>query len=120
MQSYDRYPPRTSWTAYFWPVILFLVMVGVLAWRFMPLYRTSGLDPNAEPRPIAPRGDLAADEKTTIELFKQSSPAVVHITTLTRRVGRYSFDTFEIPQGTGSGFTWDDKGHVVTNFHVIQ
>jgi S1-C subfamily serine protease len=27
---------------------------------------------------------------------------------------------FEIPQGTGSGFLWDDQGHVVTNFHVIE
>jgi S1-C subfamily serine protease len=26
----------------------------------------------------------------------------------------------EIPQGTGSGFIWDDAGHIVTNFHVIQ
>ena len=25
----------------------------------------------------------------------------------------------EIPQGTGTGFLWDDKGHIVTNFHVI-
>jgi S1-C subfamily serine protease len=25
----------------------------------------------------------------------------------------------EIPQGTGTGFLWDDDGHVVTNFHVI-
>ena len=26
----------------------------------------------------------------------------------------------EIPRGTGSGFVWDDRGHVVTNFHVVQ
>ena len=26
----------------------------------------------------------------------------------------------EIPQGTGSGFFWDQAGHIVTNFHVIQ
>ncbi|OGD30863.1 MAG: 2-alkenal reductase, partial [Candidatus Aminicenantes bacterium RBG_19FT_COMBO_58_17] len=26
---------------------------------------------------------------------------------------------FEIPQGTGSGFIWDEAGHIVTNFHVI-
>ncbi len=26
----------------------------------------------------------------------------------------------EIPAGTGSGFVWDDRGHVVTNFHVVQ
>ena len=29
-------------------------------------------------------------------------------------------DTLQIPQGTGSGFVWDTKGHVVTNFHVIR
>jgi S1-C subfamily serine protease len=25
----------------------------------------------------------------------------------------------EIPQGAGSGFLWDEEGHVVTNYHVI-
>src|SRR5262249_54812266 len=31
-------------------------------------------------------------------------------------------DFFEITkiEGAGSGFVWDDKGHVVTNFHVIE
>jgi S1-C subfamily serine protease len=27
---------------------------------------------------------------------------------------------FEVEAGTGSGFVWDDAGHIVTNFHVIQ
>jgi S1-C subfamily serine protease len=27
---------------------------------------------------------------------------------------------FEVPAGSGSGFVWDDRGHVVTNFHVVQ
>merc|ERR1712176_1285315 len=26
----------------------------------------------------------------------------------------------EVPLGSGSGFLWDDKGHVVTNYHVIS
>ena len=26
----------------------------------------------------------------------------------------------EVPSGTGSGFVWDDKGHIVTNYHVIR
>jgi len=25
----------------------------------------------------------------------------------------------EYPQGTGTGFLWDDRGHVVTNYHVV-
>ena len=26
----------------------------------------------------------------------------------------------EIPSGTGTGFVWDDRGNIVTNFHVIK
>jgi S1-C subfamily serine protease len=26
----------------------------------------------------------------------------------------------QVPRGTGTGFVWDDRGHIVTNFHVIQ
>ena len=26
----------------------------------------------------------------------------------------------EVPAGTGSGFIWDEQGHVVTNYHVIS
>jgi S1-C subfamily serine protease len=28
--------------------------------------------------------------------------------------------TQEVPAGQGTGFVWDDEGHVVTNYHVIQ
>ena len=31
-----------------------------------------------------------------------------------------SLDVQQVPRGTGSGFVWDKKGHVVTNYHVIQ
>jgi S1-C subfamily serine protease len=26
----------------------------------------------------------------------------------------------QVPRGTGTGFVWDEQGHIVTNFHVIQ
>ncbi len=75
--------------------------------------------PQAEPRPIIARGDLAEDEESTIELFRRASPSVVYITT-TRAVRRgMSFNVLEIPQGSGSGVIWDRDGHIVTNFHVI-
>ena len=32
----------------------------------------------------------------------------------------FSMDTAKLPAGMGSGFIWDDKGHVVTNYHVIK
>ena len=32
----------------------------------------------------------------------------------------WSRNIFTLPRGTGSGFIWDDKGHVVTNYHVIE
>jgi S1-C subfamily serine protease len=75
---------------------------------------------DAAPRPVAARGDLAADEQPTIELFRQASPSVVFITSLARRRDFFTLNVFEIPQGTGSGFLWDEEGHVITNYHVIQ
>jgi S1-C subfamily serine protease len=78
------------------------------------------LDPKAAPRPVAPRGELAADEKATIALFRQASPSVVHITTLTVQRDIFTLNLLQIPEGTGSGFIWDESGNIVTNFHVIQ
>jgi S1-C subfamily serine protease len=69
---------------------------------------------------VAPRGDLAEDERATIELFEASSPSVVFVTTVTRGRDPFTLNLYEIPRGTGSGFLWDDAGHVVTNFHVVQ
>jgi S1-C subfamily serine protease len=74
----------------------------------------------AAPRVVAARGDLAAGEQATIELFREASPSVVYITSLGLVRDWYSLRPVEIPRGTGSGFLWDDQGHVVTNFHVVQ
>ncbi len=74
----------------------------------------------APARPVVARGSLAEDEAATIELFRQSSASVVHVTSINVRRGQLSLKPFEIPQGTGSGFIWDSKGHIVTNHHVIE
>jgi len=61
------------------------------------------------------------DEQNNMEVFRHASPSVVYITS--SRLVRRSFFTLnpeEIPQGSGSGFIWDEQGYVVTNFHVIQ
>ena len=74
----------------------------------------------ASPRAITPRGPLAADELANIDLFRRVSPSVVHITTLAQQRDLFSMNVQQVPRGTGTGFVWDDQGHVVTNFHVIQ
>jgi S1-C subfamily serine protease len=75
---------------------------------------------DAPARPITPRGPLAADELANIEVFKRLSPSVVHITTLEVARDFFSRSVQQVPRGTGTGFVWDNQGHVVTNFHVIQ
>lgn len=73
-----------------------------------------------EPRPVAPRGPLVPEELTTIGIFERASPSVVYITTVQHVRDFFSRNVMRVPQGTGSGFIWDDAGHVVTNYHVIR
>src|SRR5262249_41137769 len=59
------------------------------------------------------------DEKSTIELYNNAKPSVVHITTTALRRD-INLNVQQVPEGTGSGFVWDDQGHVVTNYHVVR
>src|SRR5512142_1817410 len=110
-----RRPARHGWLV---PFALGLV-AAVLLYQLVSGWPRLGGGPPAEPRPVTPRGDLAADEKATIELFRRSSPSVAFITTLAQQPMGF-FEIQEVPQGAGSGIVWDAQGHVVTNFHVIQ
>src|SRR5215211_5097161 len=77
----------------------------------------------ATPRTVAPRGNLAEAERTAIEIFERVSPSVVQV------AGRAAAATSSVEgeeesEGSrtqsGTGFIWDDAGHVVTNSHVVQ
>jgi S1-C subfamily serine protease len=65
-------------------------------------------------------GQISDGERATVELFQHAAPSVVFITSLAVRRNAFRFNLTQIPRGSGSGFVWDDQGHVVTNFHVIQ
>lgn len=74
-----------------------------------------------EPRSVTPSSGLLPEERATVNLFRETQPSVVYITTLAtqRRVDLFGRRFDRVQDGTGSGFLWDDKGHIVTNFHVI-
>ncbi|HEY6897029.1 MAG TPA: trypsin-like peptidase domain-containing protein [Rhodocyclaceae bacterium] len=93
-----------------------IVCVALLAFV---LASVIGHTRQAQPRPVTPRGELTADEKSTIDIFRRASNAVVYITTLDQVLNPWTLNVREVPSGTGSGFIWDDQVHVVTNYHVI-
>ncbi len=97
--------------------ILGLVSLGLLAgWcghAFAPL--------PVRARPVTPRGALLDWEKASVQRFREAAPSVVYITTTEERARDFfGMEVVEVPAGSGTGFIWDEQGHVVTNFHVIQ
>lgn len=100
----------------------FVILIAVLVafwWLFVKPDHIR-FDSNAVPRAVTARGDLAEDEKNTIELFQATSASVVYITTTELRKNFFSLNVYEIPTGTGSGFIWDREGRIVTNYHVLE
>jgi S1-C subfamily serine protease len=81
----------------------------------------TGCTPRAEaaPRPITPRDGLTTEERSNIEVFEKWKGSVVFISTSNRVMDFWTRDVMSVPQGTGSGFAWDEQGHIVTNMHVI-
>jgi S1-C subfamily serine protease len=97
-----------------------IVFACVIGWLAFQTFQPALLDPKAVSRPIEARGDLASDEKNTIDIFRNAAPSVVYITSIAVRRNLFSLNVYEIPQGTGSGFIWDKQGRIVTNYHVIS
>ena len=88
-----------------------LALAALLAWQGLAA---------AQPRPVTPRGELDPEERATIALFERARDSVVFISTRQQVRDFFSRNVLTVPRGQGSGFIWDNAGHVVTNFHVIQ
>ncbi len=72
------------------------------------------------PQTVEPNDRFTDYETATINLFERAAPSVVFITTSNVRRDYWSRNVSEIPRGSGSGFVWDELGHIITNYHVIQ
>ncbi|QDT98149.1 Putative serine protease HhoB precursor [Gimesia aquarii] len=109
-------PARKSSISQKWLIIILFVLITVMTYE---LVSRKLRQPDFR---IPERTDLTQSELRTIELFRESSPSVVHIRTseIALEAGPLSMNLQKTPQGSGSGFIWDRKGHIVTNFHVIQ
>jgi S1-C subfamily serine protease len=111
----------SAWRPWLWAGLAAGVVLGALISvalpRVVPTLRPVAL---AQQRVVTPRGPLDPDERSTIALFRTAAASVAFITTQTQRIDIWTRNVFEVPQGTGSGFVWDEEGHVVTNFHVVQ
>ena len=103
-------------------LLLLAIVVALAVWWFWPFTTDAPrkADVLVDPRPVAARGSLADDEQNNVSVFKTSSPSAVNVTTLELARSFFSLDIFQVPKGTGTGIIWDDQGHVVTNFHVVQ
>jgi len=76
--------------------------------------------PEGKPRVVAPSPvELGADERATMAVFERATKSVVFIANTAIQRDPWSFNLFEVPQGSGSGFVWNKQGHIVTNFHVV-
>ncbi|WP_182867354.1 S1C family serine protease [Rhodopirellula sp. JC639] len=117
MQSEDaidlRRQLRLTW-------LLLTVVAVVFVWPTVRVWLGVGMAASGTPRTVTPRGELAEFEQSTVELFRTVSPSVVYLTTRSRIASPFSRRAIEVDAGSGSGFMWDEFGHIVTNFHVLQ
>lgn len=63
--------------------------------------------------------DLLPVETKTIDIYRKAVPSTVNVSNIKVSRNMY-YGEVEIPQGQGSGFVYDDKGHIITNYHVVQ
>jgi len=108
-----------TWNRRLFGVLSILSFVAAIAVS-SPAYAQETRHTEPSSRPIEARGELTAAEMSITALFEEATPSVVYITSVVLRRDFFRFNVMEIPSGTGTGFVWDDRGNIVTNFHVIQ
>ena len=75
---------------------------------------------NTVARTVDQRGPLSEAERANIELFERVSPSVVQVAARSAAANPLDEDEEGAGGSSGTGFVWDNNGHVVTNNHVVQ
>ena len=107
--------PRGQAVMFHW---IALTLLAALSWSPLSVTAYDGLEGKTRfPTPVPP--DLSPQEQATIAIFEKASRSVAFIANTAIQRDPWSFNVLEVPQGSGTGFVWDKRGHVVTNFHVV-
>ena len=93
-------------------------LVFAAAIAAFPAFPATPAHEPAGPRAVTPRGPLDPAEEAVVRLFQKAAPSVAYINT--ERVELSGFFTTQVYRGAGSGFVWDERGHIVTNYHVVE
>lgn len=110
-------------------LILIFLMLTTLSCQLATAVSTVTPTPASTPTPIVivatptPLGDdvlapVDVEEEIITNLYARVGPSVVHITA--RILTMNFFFGPQSSEGTGSGFVYDQEGHIVTNYHVIE
>lgn len=89
-----------------------------LSWLSAPLSAYDGANGSPAAQSTAST-ELSPEEQATIAVFERATRSVVFIANRAMQRDPWSFNVFEVPQGSGTGFVWSRQGHIVTNYHVI-
>lgn len=71
-------------------------------------------------RELSNASDLTPEELRTIMVFERAKESVAFIQTVRRNGEPWNQPPFGTTLGTGSGFIWDENGHIVTNAHLMD
>lgn len=63
---------------------------------------------------------LIENERNSISVFQNTATSVVNVANIRKSRSFFDMDATEFQAGIGSGIVWDNKGHIITNFHVID
>jgi len=113
--------PRLVRNMWIVPLLILLVISVTLACG-VPARRLTNIEPTsisevilATPTTIQNQVELITDEdQVLVDLYAHLNPSVVNITVYLSQDGQ--FDSF----AQGSGFVYDDQGHIITNAHVVH
>ncbi|MDZ7685143.1 MAG: S1C family serine protease [Gammaproteobacteria bacterium] len=100
-------------------IVIYAASDGVTTSPFRNAAESTTTDNKTSPEPPAEPPFLTDDESNNIAIYRDVSPSVVFVTNTQIRQNIFSLNATEVPQGSGTGFVWDESGLIVTNFHVV-